>query len=217
MMFRSFGVAEFLLLLTGLKWTAGLTVMAFAGSGVLGILLLLLRIARWRVVRVAALLWGQAVQGIPLLGHLFFVFFGLALLGWDVSRWVAAMVALSVYGSAFLSEIWRGGLEGVPKGQWEASAALGLPVWRQLRLVILPQALTIAIPPTVGFLVQLVKNTSLASVIGVVELSREAQLVNGATFAPFTVYACTSVLYFLLCLPLTSWSRGLERRRAVAR
>lgn len=217
MMFRSFGFPEFLLLLTGLKWTIGLTVMAFCGSAIAGMLLLILRISTWRIVRLAAMLWVQMVQGIPLLGHLFVVFFGLALFGWDVSRWVAAGVALSIYGSAFLADIWRGAMEGVPKGQWEGSAALGLPKWLQLRLVILPQALAIAIPPTVGFLVQLVKNTSLASVIGVVELTREAQLVNGATFAPFKVYACTSVLYFLLCLPLTSWSRRLERRRAVAR
>ena len=91
---------------------------------------------------------------------------------------------------------------------------LGIKSYHELRLVILPQALTIAIPPTIGFLVQLIKNTSLASIIGLVELSREAQLVNGATFAPFTVYLCTSLLYFLVCFPLTSLSRMLERRAA---
>jgi len=80
--------------------------------------------------------------------------------------------------------------------------------------VVLPQAFAIAIPPTVGFLVQLIKNTSLASVIGVVELSREAQLVNGATFAPFLVYGCVCALYFVLCYPLTAWSRMLEARLA---
>ena len=116
--------------------------------------------------------------------------------------------------SAHATDIWRGAVEAIPFGQWEASAALGLTRWRQLRQVILPQAFTIAIPPTVGFLVQLIKNTSLASVIGVVELSREAQLVNGATFAPFLVYLCVCVLYFGLCYPLTAWSRTLEARLA---
>jgi polar amino acid transport system permease protein len=216
-MFRQFGLNEFLMLASGLEWTAGLTLLAFAGSFALGLLLLMLRVARTAPLRWIAVAWINAVQGTPLLGLLFIVFFGLPLFGWDVPRVLAATVALSVYGSAFLADIWRGAVEAIPTGQWEASAALGLSRWRQLRLVILPQAFTIAIPPTVGFLVQLIKNTSLASVIGVIELSREAQLVNGATFAPFIVYACVCGLYFVLCYPLTAWSRQLEAQFAPAR
>lgn len=214
MMFRSFGLNEFLLLAQGLRWTVGLTALAFVGSGVLGLAILLCRTVGPRPVRWLAEAWIQMIQGTPLLGHLFVIFFGLALFGIDVPRWLAAAVALSIYGSAFLAEIWRGALEAIPKGQWEASRALGLKSYYELRFVILPQALTIAIPPTVGFLVQLIKNTSLASIIGLVELSRAAQLVNGATFAPFIVYLCTSLLYFLVCFPLTSLSRMLERRAA---
>ena len=213
-MFRSFGVNEFLLLADGLRWTLGLTALAFLGGGVLGLALLVLRIAPLRASRFLAIVWIQAVQGTPLLGTLFLIFFGLPLVGFDVSRWIAATVALSVYASAFLAEIWRGAVAAIPAGQWEAAAALGLPRLAQLRLVILPQALTIAIPPTVCFLVQLIKNTSLASIIGLVELSRRAQLVNGATFAPFIVYGVTAVLYFCLCFPLTRWSRYLEHARA---
>jgi len=213
-MFRQFGLNEVMMLLGGLQWTAGLTVLAYAGSFALGLLLLVLRVARIGALRWAASGWIQVVQGTPLLGLLFLAFFALPLFGWDVPRWAAAMTALSVYGSAFLADIWRGAVEAIPLGQWEASAALGLTRWRQLRQVVLPQAFTIAIPPTVGFLVQLIKNTSLASVIGVVELSREAQLVNGATFAPFLVYGCVCVLYFALCYPLTAWSRVLEVRLA---
>jgi polar amino acid transport system permease protein len=216
-MFRSFGFDELVLLLDGARWTLALTALAFAGGGVLGLVLLVLRIAPLRAPRWLAAGWIQAVQGTPLLGHLFLVFFGLPLIGFDVSRWVAATVAMSVYGSAFLAEIGRGAGEAIPTGQWEAAASLGLPRLTQLRLVILPQALTIAIPPTVGFLVQLVKNTSLASIIGLIELSRRAQLVNGATFAPFIVYGVTAVLYFCLCFPLTRWSRALERARAARR
>jgi polar amino acid transport system permease protein len=216
-MFRQFGLNEFLMLASGLEWTVGLTVLAFAGSFTLGLLLLLLRVARGGPLQALAIGWINAVQGTPLLGHLFLVFFGLALFGWDVPRVLAATTALSIYGSAFLADIWRGAVEAIPQGQWEASAALGLSRWRQMRLVIFPQAFTIAIPPTVGFLVQLIKNTSLASVIGVIELSREAQLVNGATFAPFIVYACVCALYFVLCYPLTAWSRLLEARFAPAR
>lgn len=213
-MFRSFGPHELLLLAGGLWWTVGLTVTSFIGSFALGLVVLLLRIAPSRPARWAAFAWIQLIQGTPVLGLLVLVFFGLALFGIDVPRWIAATLALSVYGSAFLSEIWRGAVQAIPPGQWQAAAALGLKRPRQLQLIVLPQALTIAIPPTVGFLVQLIKNTSLASVLGLVELSREAQLVNGATFAPFAVYICTSALYFGLCFPLTALSRGLEARRA---
>jgi polar amino acid transport system permease protein len=217
-MFRSFGFSEFLLLLDGLKWTVALTAVAFAGGGLVGLLLLVLRIAPARPLRWLAIGWIQSVQGTPLLGLLFVIFFGLPLLlGFDVSRWIAAAVALSIYGGAFLAEIWRGAVEAVPKGQWEASAALGLPRLRQLRLVILPQALAIAIPPTVGFLVQLIKNTSLASIVGMIELSRRAQMINSTSFEPFVVFGLTAVLYFCLCFPLTRFSRWLERRLAEAR
>lgn len=217
-MFRSFGFSEFLLLLDGLKWTIALTAVAFAGGGLIGFLLLVLRIAPARPLRWLAIGWIQAVQGTPLLGLLFVIFFGLPLLlGFDVSRWIAAAVALSVYGGAFLAEIWRGAVEAIPRGQWEASASLGLPRLRQLRLVILPQALAIAIPPTVGFLVQLIKNTSLASIVGMIELSRRAQMINSTSFEPFVVFGLTAVLYFCLCFPLTRFSRWLERRLAEAR
>jgi polar amino acid transport system permease protein len=217
MMFRSFGIDEFLLLAEGLRWTLALTALAFVGGGILGLALLVLRIAPLKALRFLAVGWIQAIQGTPLLGTLFVIFFGLPLFGFDVSRWLAATAALSVYASAFLAEIWRGAVAAIPAGQWEAAAALGLPRLAQLRLVVLPQALTIAIPPTVGFLVQLIKNTSLASIIGLVELSRRAQLVNGATFAPFIVYGVTALLYFCLCFPLTRWSRALERARAARR
>jgi len=216
-MFRSFGWNEFLVLLDGLKWTVAISAVTFAGGGALGLVVLFLRVAPVRPLRWLAVGYIQAIQGTPLLGHLFIIFFGLPLLGFSVSRWFAVTVAMSIYASAFLAEIWRGAVQAIPKGQWEAGSALGLPLLKQFRLVILPQALTIAIPPTVGFMVQIVKNTSLASIIGFVELSRRAQLVNSTAFEPFVVYGVTALLYFCLCFPMTRWSRALERRRAVAR
>lgn len=216
-MFRSFGLGEFLLLVEGLRWTVALAGMAFLGGGVAGLALLLLRVSRLRALRWIAIGWIQGIQGTPLLGLLFVIFFGLPLMGVEVSRWLAAAVAMSIYASAFLAEIWRGAVTAIPAGQWEAASALGLKRLALLRLVILPQALAIAIPPTVGFLVQLIKNTSLASIIGFVELSRRAQLVNGATFAPFVVYGATACLYFCLCFPLTRFSRWLEARLSARR
>ncbi|MBM3567861.1 MAG: amino acid ABC transporter permease, partial [Alphaproteobacteria bacterium] len=144
-------------------------------------------------------------------------FFGFAIFGYRVSPWVAAGLAFSIYASAFLAEIWRGCVEAISRQQWEASAALGLGFGQQLRYVVVPQAVRIAIPPTVGFLVQLIKNTSLASAIGFIELTREGQITTGATFRPFTVYGIVAVLYFCICFPLSRWSQHLERKLVVAR
>ena len=158
------------------------------------------------------------MQGVPLLAWLFVFFFGIPILaGVRVSAWVAAMVAFSIYAGAFLGEIWRGCLEAVPRQQWEAGAALGLSFAEQLRHVIVPQAVRVAIPPTVGFLVQLIKNTSLGAVIGFVELTREGQITNAATYRPFAVYMVVAAIYFAMCFPLTRLSRRLERGLRVAR
>jgi polar amino acid transport system permease protein len=159
----------------------------------------------------------HVVQGTPLLAWLFVFFFGLSILGVEVSPWVAAAAAYSIYAGAFLGEIWRGCLQAIPKTQWEAGASLGLGIGAQLRYIIIPQAFRLAIPPTVGFLVQLIKNTSLAAVIGFIELTREGQLTTAVTFRPFTVYLTVAALYFALCFPLTQVSRRLERRLHVAR
>ena len=126
-------------------------------------------------------------------------------------------IAFSIYAGAFLGEIWRGCLIAIPRQQWEAGSSLGLSFGQQLRYVIVPQALRISIPPTVGFLVQLIKNTSLAAVIGFIELTREGQLTTAATYRPFTVYIVVALIYFSLCFPLTQLSRKLERGLRVAR
>jgi len=178
----------------------------------------LMRVSPFLPLRALGATYVNVVQGIPLLGWLFVFFFGLPILaGVQVSSWVAATVAFSFYAGAFLGEIWRGCLQAIPRQQWEAGAALGLGFGEQLRHVIVPQAVRVAIPPTVGFLVQLIKNTSLGAVIGFVELTREGQLTNAATYRPFTVYIAVAAIYFAMCFPLTQLSRRLERRLRVAR
>ena len=154
------------------------------------------------------MLYVELFQSTPLLLQLFLVFFGLPKLGIDVSAWLAAAVCLTLYASAFLTDIWRGGVEAIPHGQWDGSASLGLHYLSQLRLVILPQATRIAIPPTVGFLVQLVKSTALASIVGYHELTRTAQILTNATFQPFLIYGLVALIYFAICFPLTKWSRA---------
>lgn len=199
-------------LLLAARWTVALSLIAFVGGGVVGLALLVGRIARPHSVGPLVQAWVQLFQGTPLLMQLFLAYFGLGLVGIQVSAWTAAAFALTLYTSAFLCEIWRGSVEAVPRGQWEAARALAMTLGEQLRHVIAPQALRVAIPPTVGFLVQVVKGTALASVIGFVEITKASTMISNATFRPFTVYAAAALLYFMLCWPISAWSHGLERR-----
>jgi polar amino acid transport system permease protein len=199
-------------LLLAARWTVVLSLIAFVGGGVVAVALLVARLRRWRGVGSAVSTYVQVFQGTPLLIQLFVAYFGLGLFGFNVSPWVAASVALTFYASAYLTEIWRGCVNAIPKGQWEAADSLALSFGEKLRHVVGPQALRIAVPPTVGFLVQVIKGTALASIIGFVELTKTGGMITNATFRPFTVYACVALMYFALCWPISAWSKRLERR-----
>ncbi|MDA8455703.1 amino acid ABC transporter permease [Acidovorax sp. GBBC 3334] len=199
-------------LLLAARWTVALSLIAFVGGGLVGALLLVARLSGGRFADRAVGLYVQLFQGTPLLMQLFLSYFGLALLGLDVSAWTSAAVALTLYTSAFLAEIWRGCVAAVPRGQWEASGSLALSFGEQLRHVILPQAARLATAPTVGFLVQVIKGTALASVIGFVELTKAGGMIANTTFQPFTVFACVALLYFVLCFPVSLAAQRLERK-----
>ncbi|MES2241955.1 MAG: amino acid ABC transporter permease [Pseudomonadota bacterium] len=203
----------FSFLLGAVRWTVALSLIAFVGGGLVGMGMLLLRFARVRGAATAVAWYVQIFQGTPLLMQLFLVYFGLALLGMDTSPLVSAAICLTLYASAYLTEIWRGCVNAIPKGQWEASTTLALSFTQQMRYVILPQALRVAIAPTVGFLVQIIKGTALASVIGFVELTKAGQMISNATYQPFLAYTFVGLLYFALCYPLSWWSQRLENRR----
>ena len=198
-------------LLLAVRWTFVLSLIAFFGGGLVGLTLLVVRLtpALWAQKLVAG--YVQLFQGTPLLMQLFLAYFGIALFGINTSPWVAAALALTLYTSAFLAEIWRGCVASIPKGQWEAAQSLALNFGEQLRHVVLPQASRIAIAPTVGFLVQVIKGTALASVIGFVELTKAGTMISNATFKPFVVYSCVALLYFALCFPISLYARKLER------
>jgi len=199
-------------LLLALRWTVALSLIAFIGGGIVGLLLLIARLSGGRGSRVAVGGYVQLFQGTPLLMQLFLAYFGLALFGINTSAWVAAALALTLYTSAYLTEIWRGCVEAIPKGQWEAARSLAMSFREQLRHIVLPQAFRIAVPPTVGFLVQVIKGTALASVIGFIELTKAGTMITNATFKPFVVYSCVALLYFALCFPVSLYARRLERK-----
>ena len=205
-------------LLLAARWTVFLSLIAFVGGGIVGLLVTFARVGHSRIGRTIARIYIEVVQGTPLLMQLFLCFFGLALLGLDVPPLMAAAVALTLYTSAFLAEIWRGCVEAIPRGQ-EASTSLAhlLSFPEQMRHVILPQALRIAVPPSVGFLVQVVKGTALASVIGFVELTKAGSMISNATFQPFVVFSCVALMYFALCFPISLFAKHLERKTHVRR
>ncbi|HOB01128.1 MAG TPA: amino acid ABC transporter permease [Casimicrobium huifangae] len=203
-------------LLMATRWTIVLSLVAFIGGGVVGLLLLYARVGGNRIADLAVRGYVQVFQGTPLLIQLFLAFFGIAALGVPVSPWIAASVCLTLYSSAYLAEIWRGCVDAVPKGQWEAAKSLGLSFAQQLRLIVLPQAAKIAIAPTVGFMVQVIKGTALASIIGFVEITKTGTMITNVTFKPFLVYSFVALFYFALCYPLSWWSKWLELRLAVA-
>ena len=203
----------------GMLGTLALSMLTFVGGGLAGLAVALARIAPVRAVRVAATAWIQIVQGTPLLVLMGLCFYGPSIAGiGSMPALIAAALAMTIYSSAFLGEIWRGCIQSVHKSQWEAAECIGLTRWQRMQKIVLPQALRIATPPTVGFMVQIIKNTSIASlVIGFAELSYNAKVLNNSTFQPFIYFGCAALMYFAMCYPLSRWSRTLERKLNASR
>ncbi|MDE3812230.1 amino acid ABC transporter permease [Sinorhizobium meliloti] len=215
-MIQSFGWPSVQFLIQGLWWTVGLSLVTFVCGGVLGLIFALGRSLGPRWLRLLIAGYIQLVQATPLLILLFLAFYGLSFLGFFFPPFAAAAISLTLYTTAFLADIWRGCIEAIPKAQWEASDSLALTGGQTLRYVILPQALRIAIGPTVGFMVQVVKNTSVTALIGFVELTRAGQLLNNMTFQPFHVFLTVALMYFALCYPLSLWSEKLKEQKSAS-
>jgi polar amino acid transport system permease protein len=213
---QEFGANHAFFIIKAAQWTILLSVVAFIGGGILGLFVALCRTAHSSSIRLISGAYVALIQGTPILVILFLSYFGLSIIGYDTSAFAAASLSMTIYTAAFLGETWRGCIESVPKTQWEAADCVGLNQFQLYRHVILPQAMRIAIPPTVGFMVQIVKNTSLASIIGFIELTRAGQLVNNATFQPFTTFVVVGLIYLALCYPLSEASRYFERKLNVA-
>ncbi len=199
-------------LLLAARWTLLLSLVAFVGGTLVTLPLLFMRLLqrKWltRLVRGYTALF----QGTPLLMQLFLAFFGVGLFGIDVAPWTAASLALTFYTSAFLVDIWYGSIRALPKGQWEASRCLGMTFGQTLWRVVAPQAIRIGIAPTVGFAVQVIKGTALASIIGFIEMTKAGTILNNVTYQPFKVFGLVALGYFLMCYPLSRYSQYLEKK-----
>lgn len=214
---REFDFFEVLFsLLRATQWTIVLSLVAFIGGGIFGLIFTMMRISKNRILREISKFYIAFFQGTPLLMQLFLIFFGIPIvLGFDVPAFVSASVALIFYTTAYLSDIWRGSVESIPHAQWEAGTSLGLSWLQQFRFVILPQAVKVSIPPTIGFAVQVIKNTSLTSIIGFVELTRQGQILNNVTFRPFAIFTMIGAIYLVICYPLSVYSKRLETKLTV--
>ncbi|MGE7468538.1 amino acid ABC transporter permease [Bosea sp. NPDC003192] len=210
------GVQELTYLLQGLLWTLLLAAIGFVGGIVFGVIVALMRVSASPWLRIPAIGWIGLFQGTPLLMQLFVAYFGLPLLGFDFPAWAAVSVALTAHASAFLGEIWRGAIQAVPRGQSEAADALGLPARSRMVDVVMPQAFKLSLPATVGFLVQLLKGTSLAAIVGFIELTRAGTIVSNQIYKPLLVFGVVGAMYFALCWPLSLWGRRLEQKMAAA-
>lgn len=216
---RTFGPNDLLFIIAAARWTLALSLIAFVGGAIGGLVVALSRTSEVAWLRNASAAFIQLFQGTPLLLQLFLIFFGAPVLGVDINPWIAAGLALVLNTSAFLGQIWRGCIEAIPRGQWEAADSLSLSYRDRMRDVVLPQAVRIAIAPTVGYMVQIIKGTSLAAIIGFTEVTRAGQIINNATFQPLVVFSAVAAIYFVLCWPLSLAASAIERRhrRALAR
>lgn len=210
------GAAEFAFLLRGLEWTLALSGLGFFSGAIAGLAIALARSSDLAILRRIAGGYIAVFQGTPLLMQLFVVYYGLALVGLKLEAWEAVSVGFTLHVSAYLGDIWRGSIEAVPRGQTEAAKALSIGYVSRMKDVVLPQAFRISLPATIGFLVQLVKGTSLAAIVGFTELARAGSIISNQTFKPLLVYAVVGGLYFVLCWPLSLCGSWLGSRFARA-
>lgn len=192
--------------------TVALSLAALVGGGILGLLVAVARTLGGRVVNVAFAFLVDLIRGTPLLVQLLIWYLGSSMLRLELSPFGAAAVGLSVNAAAFISEIIRGALGAVPRGQREATLALGLRRTFSLRAIELPQAMPVALPALMSFYIGLIKDTSIAYIVGLHELTRSAQFIADFERKPLEIYLTIGLVYFTLCFPLSCVAVRLERR-----
>lgn len=201
----------FLLLLTGIPATVMLTLGALAIGVVGGVPVMLARRSHYKLLRVVAASYVELVRGIPPLVWIFIAFFGIPRLGISaLSPAVAATIALGIVSTAYLAEIYRAGIESVPKGQWESSDSLAFSGIDQFRLIIAPQSIPLILPPAGTFAVGMIKETALASIIGVTEITFLAYIQAQRTYEGLTIFAIAALVYIIICIPAAAATRRLD-------
>ncbi len=201
--------------LKGLWMTSKIAFISLATCTLLGFFLGIFRSGKNPILRFVIGVYVAFVRGTPFVVQIFIIFFILPEWGIQLEAFPAALLAMAIMGSAFICEIVAGGINAIPKGQWEAAASSGLSLIQQLRLVIVPQAMKVILPPLVGQYVLLIKDTSVVSVIGVMELTRVGWVTVVRIPEGLMVFSLVGILYFSISYPLIILSNYLERKMAL--
>jgi His/Glu/Gln/Arg/opine family amino acid ABC transporter permease subunit len=209
-------IYDAILFLQGLGNTALLCVCGLGLGLTIALFVGLARASRYRCLSWPAALYVEVIRDSPLLMQLYLIFFALPLMGLQVPIFAAGVATLMVNSSAFMAEIVRAGIQSVGRDQWDAARSLGMGYIQAMRWVVLPQAFRVMIPPGVGLLIGLIKDSSVISVISYLELTRVGQILTEKTFLSFQVFSIVAALYFLMCYPLSRVAMYAERRLKVS-
>jgi len=204
-------------LLSGLQMTLFLSAVTLVLAMIGGLLIASLDMSRWRALRIIGVSFGEMVRNTPILVQLLWVYYVLPIVfGVGIDAITALIIGLSVYQAAFISEVYRAGIQAVPRGHREAAQVLGLTPAQSFSRIVLPQAIRLTLPPLASNFVQLIKYSSLGAVISVSEITRRGMELSSSTFRPLEIFTFIALVYFCICWPLAMairlWERHLARR-----
>lgn len=213
-MIQEFQLEYLIPILKGALFTILLCLSSSFIGGIIGVIIGLGMLAKNKFIRKISSLYVQIVRGVPLLMLIFLIYFALPLIHpiFSTTATFSAVLSLSIYAAAYLAEIVRGSIQSIDKGQFEAADALGFSYWQKTRLVIFPQAFKYMIPPGIGFIIMLVKDSSLVSIIGFVDLARAGKIISNITFNPLLIFTIVAFIYFIICYVLSKVANYYEAK-----
>jgi His/Glu/Gln/Arg/opine family amino acid ABC transporter permease subunit len=207
------GWSYFIRLLVGLPETVKVAIAALIFALIFGLIVALFRLARWRLLRWPAIVYVEAFRGTPALVQLFVIYFGLPDLGFQPSPFQAAIVGLGLNGAAYISEVYRAGIESIHRGQMEAALSIGMTPARAMRYIILPQALRTMLPPLTNFAIVLLKDTALVFTVGILEIMAISRQLVTETLQSGIIYPMAGVIYLCMTIPMARLAARLERAK----
>ena len=207
------GWSYFIRLLVGLPETVKVAIAALIFALIFGLIVALFRLARWRLLRWPAIIYVEAFRGTPALVQLFVIYFGLPDLGFQPSPFQAAIVGLGLNGAAYISEVYRAGIESIHRGQMEAALSIGMTPARAMRYIILPQALRTMLPPLTNFAIVLLKDTALVFTVGILEIMAISRQLVTETLQSGIIYPMAGVIYLCMTIPMARLAARLERAK----
>lgn len=204
------------LLLSGAVITIEITALAVGIGFFIGLCVGVARLSNIKLLKYLAVIYADTIRGTPLLIQIFLIYFALPMLiGRQIDPFVAAVVACSINSGAYVSEIFRAGIQAIDKGQMEAARSLGLSWWQAMRFIILPQAFSKILPPLGNEFIAMLKDTSLVSVIGFEELTRRGQLIIAKTYGSFEIWSTVALIYLVMTVSISQLVAFLEKRNSI--